>query len=114
MPPDWNETLQRQYEWLLERLGDPAQEARAVGAVDYAMIVRQRQRQHQSRLEAVAVVDRLGAASGNAEDRHFGPVDDRRERRAADAAEIGDREPATLHVVERELAGARLLGRLRE
>ena len=33
---------------------------------------------------------------------------------AADAAEVGDREAAALHVVERELAGARLLRRLRQ
>ena len=34
--------------------------------------------------------------------------------RAADAAEVGDREAAALHLVERELAGARLLGELVE
>ena len=53
-------------------------------------------------------------AARDAENRHLGPVDDRRERRAADAAEVGDREAAALHLVERQLAGARLLRRLRQ
>ena len=33
---------------------------------------------------------------------------------AADAAQIRDAETAALHLVERDLAGARLLGELRE
>src|SRR3954449_3994630 len=39
--------LQGEKERLLERLGDPAQEADTVGAVDHSMIVGQRKRQHQ-------------------------------------------------------------------
>src|SRR5439155_25805726 len=35
---------QRQEEWLLERLGDPAEEPGAVGAVDDAVVVGQRER----------------------------------------------------------------------
>src|SRR6058998_2285338 len=42
--------LKGEQERLLERLRDPAQKADPVGAVDGAMIVGQRERQHQTRL----------------------------------------------------------------
>ncbi len=42
-----------------ERLGHPPQESRGVGAVDHAVIVGERQRQHQPRLELLAVPPRL-------------------------------------------------------
>src|SRR5262249_48934628 len=98
-----------EHKWLFERFGDPAQESVRVGAVDDAMVVRQRQRQHQPRLELRAVPRGLVAAARDAEDRDFGPVDDRAEPHAADAAEVRDRDDAARHLVERELAGARLL-----
>ena len=41
-------SLHRQQEWLLERFRDPAQEARRIGAVDQAMIVGKRKRQHSA------------------------------------------------------------------
>src|SRR5438093_71704 len=55
-PPGLRSSLKREQEGLLERLDDPAQEADAIGAVDHAMIVRQRERQHQARLELTALV----------------------------------------------------------
>ena len=62
-------------------------------AVDHAMVVGQRQRQHQARHELPC---RPTPASSrdlrHAEDRDFGRVDDRRERGAADAAQRRDRE----------------------
>ena len=39
---------------------------------------------------------------------HFGRVDDRRRVRAADRAQVADRERAALQIVERELAAAGL------
>src|SRR2546423_7659441 len=46
--------LHRQQERLLKRLGDPAQEARRIGAVNQPMIVGKRERQNQPRLEPSA------------------------------------------------------------
>src|SRR5262249_7337553 len=103
---------QRKDKRLFERLSAPAQESGRTRAGDDAMVVRQGQRQHQPRLELRAVPRGLVAAARDAEDRDFGPVDDRAEPHAADAAEVRDRDDAARHLVERELAGARLLGDL--
>ena len=83
-------------------------EARRRGAVDHAVVVGEGQRHHQARRERLAVPYRFGHAFRHAEDRDFGRVDDRRERRAADAAEARDREAAALHLGRTELALARL------
>ena len=83
-------------------------EARGRGAVDHAVVVAQRQRQHQPRRELAAVPHRLRRRLRHAEDRDFRRVDDRREAGAADAAERGDREAAALHVGRAELLVARL------
>ena len=80
------------------------------------MVVRQGEWQHQPRFERRAVPGRLLRSARDAEDRDLRPVDDRREGSAADAAEVGDGEPTPLHLVERQLAAARLfrgLGQLR-
>src|SRR5690606_38606071 len=86
-----------------ERLGEPGREANRVGAVDHAMIVRQRQRQHQTRHELAVLIDRTPLAARDAEDRDLRRIDDRREERAADAAEARDGEYAALHLVGLEL-----------
>ena len=62
-------------------------EARRLRTVDPAMVGRQRQRQQQPRLEGRAVPLRLVIGLRQTEDRDFGRVDDRREERAADAAQ---------------------------
>src|SRR5207245_7033259 len=62
----------------------------------------------------VLLVDRLHSRARDAENRDFGRVDDRRERRAADAAQIRDAERAALPLLERQFAAARLLGELRQ
>ena len=67
-------------------------EARGERAVDDAVVVGERQRDHQPRHELAAVPDRLHRRARDAEDRDLGRVDDRREARAADAAERRDRE----------------------
>src|SRR5437764_3240472 len=78
------------------------------------MIVRERQRQHEARHEAAALIHRLRRRARHAENRDLRRVDDRRESRAADAAQARDREATALHVARRELPGARLLRQLRE
>jgi len=57
------------------------------GAVDHAVIVRQGERQDQAGRERFAVPHRFDRAPRDAENRDFRGVDDRRERRAADAAQ---------------------------
>ena len=55
------------------------------------MIVRQRQRQDQSRHERAVLVDGTLAGPGHAEDRDFRRVDDRRECRAGRRYELVER-----------------------
>ena len=94
---------------IAEHLREVGGEARRGGAVDDAVVVAQRQRQHQARLELLPSQTGFIATSRHAEDRHFGRIDDRRERRAADAAERTDRETPALMSAGAELAVARLL-----
>src|SRR6266545_4521397 len=86
-----------------EDRGQIGREARPGGAVDDAVVVRKRQRQHQPRNERAVLVHRPHLRSRHAEDRDFGRVDDRRERRAADAPEAGDAEGTAAHAVGLEL-----------
>ena len=86
----------------------------AVGAVDHPVIVRQRQRQHQPRHERAVLVHRAVCGARHAEDGDLGRVDDRRERRATDAAQARDREAAALHLGGRQLARPRLLAQRRQ
>ena len=85
--------------------------AAAAPSID-AVVPAQDERQHQARLERLAVPARLGRAAADAEDRDLGRVDDRREVAAADAAERRDREAPAAHVARRQLAVARLLREL--
>src|SRR5262245_43924711 len=105
---------EREDERLLKCLSNPSQKPGRIRAVDDAMIVRERQREHQARLELGSVPYRFMAAAGDAEDRDLRPVDDRAEADAADSSEIRNRDDTARHLVERELAGARLLGNLRK
>src|SRR5712691_5404923 len=79
--------------------GQVGREARSGGAVDDAVVVGERQREHQPGNESTVLVHRPHLRSRHAEDRDFGRVDDGRERRAADAAEAGNAESATAHAV---------------
>src|SRR5512141_94065 len=97
-----------------KRLAEEAGEADGRGAVDGAVVVRERQRQHQPRHERATLIDGLVSRFRHPEDRDLRRVDDRRERRAADSAEARDREARALHVGGRELAGARLLAQHRK
>ena len=94
--------------------GQVRREARGERAVDDAVVVGERQRDHQPRHELAPVPDRLHRRARDAEDRDLGRVDDRREARAAEAAEGGDRERPARHVRRAELALARLARQLGE
>src|SRR5262245_8610152 len=89
-------------------------EPRRGRAVDHAVIPRDRERQDQPRGELLAVPHRPRRRAAHAEDCDLGRVDDRREVRAADAAEARDRERAALHVARLELTVARELGEVRK
>src|SRR5262250_2820484 len=78
------------------------------------MIVGERQRQHQAWHEGEIAVHGPHRGPGYSQYGDFGGVDDRRERRAADAAEARDGEAATLHARRRQLSGPSLLGELPE
>src|SRR5438552_5004981 len=82
-----------------EDRGQIGREAGAGRAVDDAVVVGERQRQHQPRSEGAVLVNRPHLRSRHAENRYFGCVDDGRERRTADAAKAGDAEGAAAHAV---------------
>jgi hypothetical protein len=90
-------------------------EARGRSAVDHAVVVGERKRQHQPGVEEIFsffVLPRIYGSvcsTGNSQDRDFGRVDDRGERGTADAAQARDRERAALQVAGLELALAREL-----
>src|ERR1041385_1841775 len=81
---------QRKQERLLDGLHDPTQEAHGVGAVNHAVIVGEREWQQLPRLELPVSPHGLDDAARDPEERDLGPVDDRREIGAADAAQIAD------------------------
>src|SRR3954471_47137 len=97
-----------------EHLHEMRAEARALGAVDDAVVVGQAERDHQPRAELAAVPHRLRRRLRDAQDRDLGRVDQRREPRPADAAEARDRERAALHVARLELPLARRARQLAE
>src|SRR4051794_4975776 len=79
------------------------------GAIDHTVIVRHRERQHQPRLEGLAIPDRRHSRAHDPEDRNLGCVDEWREGRAANSSEARDREGGALNVGSPELAVAGLL-----
>src|SRR5690606_34257871 len=87
-------------------------EAGGGGAVDDAVVVAQRQRQDQARLELLAIPYRARVGARDAEDGDLRGVDDRRELGPADAAQRADREAAAAHLRRAQLALAGLGGEL--
>src|SRR5690606_22262872 len=71
--------LQQHRPDVAQQFAESAGELGGGGAVDGAVVVGQGQRQHQPRLEGLAVPDRLHGCPADAEDGHFRCVDDRRE-----------------------------------
>src|SRR6266576_4917811 len=96
-------SLNGEQEWLLEGFRNPAQETRGIGAIDHPVIVRERQRQNQARLEFV--VDPLGLhpRTREAEDGYLGMIHDGRESSAANSAKIRDRERSARHFFRSQL-----------
>src|SRR5580658_6178920 len=108
-------SLNRQQERLLKRFRDPAQKARGVGSVDQPVIVRERQRKNQARLEFTSIAYPLGLhpRTRQAENRNLWIVHDRRKSGTADSSQIGDGKCAAFHFIGRELALTSLLRQLR-
>src|SRR3989338_9286764 len=107
-------------------LADPAQETRAVGAVDQAMVAGKRKWQHKTLPKAPPQRGTYGCGEGarqfavdvmrfplrarHAEDRDLGPVDDGGKLRPADPAEVGDRHGPALEFIQGDLFLPRALG----
>src|SRR5262245_13505857 len=72
---------------IAEHLGQIGVETGTGSAVDHAVVIGQRERQGQTRLEGLAVPDRLHRAAGQAQDGHFRRVDQRREVGRTDATQ---------------------------
>src|SRR3546814_19979236 len=84
--------LQQQAAQVGERTGQKSGEPCGGGAIDHAVVVAQRQRQHQPRRKLLAVPQRLGLRFGDTQNRHFRGVDARGECGAANAAERANRK----------------------
>src|SRR5205823_14492664 len=101
--------FQREHEWLLKGLGQPAQKTRRVGAINDAVVVGERKRQHQPRLKMSRDSWRIRIFGGNRrrrgrpknrfvlcagepQDRDLRSVDDRREKRSTNATQIRNGE----------------------
>ena len=85
-------------------------ETRSQGTVDHAVVVRQRQRQHQARHKLLAVPHRLHGTLGQAQNRYLGRVDDGGEVGAANATQRTDGETTATHVATTQFAVARFFG----
>src|SRR5713101_117261 len=96
-------SLHRQKKRLLECFRDPAQEAGGVRTVDEAMVVGERERQNEARLEFSIDPFRFGARSRESKNRHFRMVDDGRKAYPANPTQIGDGEGAAFHLCRRQL-----------
>src|SRR6478609_5000955 len=89
-------SLHRQQERLLKGFRDPAQESGRIGAIDQAMIVGERKRQHLPGLEFAIHPDRLHAGTRKPENRDLGKIHNRRKSGAADTAQVRNRESTSL------------------
>src|SRR6202049_2394767 len=108
-PCDCLLSLHRQKKRLLECFRDPAQETGGVRAVDEAMVVGERERQNEPRLEFSIDPFRLGARTRQSKNRHFRMVDDGRKAYAPNPTQIGDGEGTAFHLCRRDLLLPRLL-----
>src|SRR6266852_9521599 len=93
-------SLNGKQERLLERLRNPAQKTGGVRAVNQTMVVGERERQDEPRLELSTNPFRLHARPRKSKNRNLGMIHNRSKRRATDAAEVGDGEGAAFHVSE--------------
>src|SRR5271168_2313592 len=91
-------SLHTQQERLLERFRHPAQKTRRVRAINQAMIIGERERQNQPRLELSANPFRLHARTRKPKNGNLGMVHNRSKRGTSDAAKVRDGEGAAFHV----------------
>src|SRR5882724_611937 len=108
------EPLKDQLADVRQHGNEERREARGRRTVDDAVVVGERERQHEPRREFLSVPHRLHYRARYAEDGDLGGIDDRREVRAADAAEAGNGKGAALQVAGLQLLVARQLGNFRE
>src|SRR2546423_1018486 len=104
--------LRHQLFGRLEQLHDLAQGSRRRGAVDHAVVCRERQRQQLAHAEHAVVYDDALARAADAEDPGLWVVDDRRSEAAGERAEIADGECRSRELVRRDRALAGGLGDL--
>jgi hypothetical protein len=97
-------SLQQQQARVLQQRDHAVHEARAVRAVDDAVVDRDRQQHHVADHDLVVLHERPLGDLVDAQDRDFREVDDGRREQATDVAGVRDREGAAAQVVERELA----------
>ena len=97
---------------MFDSFANPAQETRAVGAVDQAMVVGKRKWKHKARrVRHLAVrVTGLPLSAGNAEDCDLRPVDDGCKLRSADASEVSYRHGSALQFIQRDFLVPDALG----
>src|SRR6478672_560641 len=79
--------LQNELADVAQNVGKTARKARSERAVNDPMIVGKAERQHQTRLEGLAVPDGLHRCAHNAEDGKLGCIDNGRKIRPTDAAQ---------------------------
>src|SRR6476619_666304 len=87
-------------ERLLEQVAKVGQEARAVRAIDHAVIAAQRDGQQIGERDAAgAILDGCAPGTADREDRNLRRIDDRGERTDTEHAEVRDGEGAVLEVL---------------
>src|SRR5829696_1012160 len=72
---------------VLQHMGEMARKPGRQSSIDHAVVIRDREWQHQARLEGLAIPDRRHSGADNPQDRNLGRVHERRERRAANSSE---------------------------
>src|SRR5688572_23844620 len=90
----------------LKRVHQIDREPRGRAAIDDTMIVGHGNRHHHSRLDLPFANNRLQHTLAESENGNLGTIDDWRKVRTANGALIGDRESATAHLFDTELAVA--------
>src|SRR5450755_154674 len=107
-------SLNRKQERLLEGFRHPAQKACGVRTINQAMVVRERERQNQTRLKLSSDPFRFHAGTREAENRDFRMIHDGCKGCAPDTAEVGNGESAAFHISESYFFLAGFLRDLRE
>src|SRR5262249_28463371 len=94
---------------IRQQPGELDDEPGGVGPVDNPMVVRERQRQHQSNFGRTACNHLLLTRARHSQNRHFRVVHDGSEIRSTDSSKVRDGKRAPLEIGWSELAVSRLL-----